>query len=65
MGQKPDDWRAVSLCNDCHNHDQHQHGEPTFWREYHRRTGATVFDLIDAFCKASPVAREIREARQQ
>lgn len=62
LGQKPSDWRTVSLCRECHQR-QHNIGEPSFWREYGNRTGAMVFDLIDAFCKASPVAREIREAR--
>lgn len=56
MGQKPDDWRTVSLCRDCHQR-QHTVGEVTFW------TGRDVDALIDAFCKNSPVASEIRIAR--
>ena len=56
MGQKPDDWRTVSLCKVCHN-AQHEIGERTFWG------GQDVEALIDAFCKASPKAREIAEAR--
>lgn len=56
MSQKPDDWRTVSLCRDCHR-AQHEIGERTFWE------GRDVDALIDAFCKASPKAREIREAR--
>lgn len=56
MGQKPDDWRAVSLCKECHQR-QHNIGEHTFW-------GLTdVEGLIDAFCKASPVAAYIRATR--
>lgn len=56
MGQKPDDWRTVSLCRSCHQ-KQHTNGEASFWR------GVDVNALIDAFCKASPRAREIREVR--
>lgn len=56
MGQKPDDWRAVSLCHECHVR-QHTLGEATFW------TGRDVEALIDAFCKASPKAAEIRQVR--
>ncbi len=56
ISQKPDDWRTVSLCKPCHQR-QHNIGELTFWR------GADVEGLIEAFCKASPKAREIREAR--
>lgn len=61
MGQKPHDWRTVSLCKECH---QRQHtGEMTFWTQYCAASGQTVDDLIEAFCKASPKSREIREAR--
>ena len=56
MGEKPHDWRSVSLCRTCHAR-QHTIGEPAFWK------GRDVEALIDAFCKASPKAREIREAR--
>lgn len=59
MGQKPDDWRTVSLCKPCHNR-QHNVGEPTFWEN---ATTADVFALIEAFCKASPKAAEIRAVR--
>ena len=58
MGQKPHDWRAVSLCKDCHT-KQHTIGEATFWKQ----AGQDVEVLIDAFCRTSPVAREIKEAR--
>ena len=61
MGQKPDDWRTVSLCRGCHE-SQHT-GERTFWDRYRKEHGCTVNDLIEAYCKASPVAREIKEAR--
>lgn len=56
MGQKPDDWRTVSLCSICHA-AQHSIGEKTFWH------GLDVEALIDAFCKASPKAAEIRSVR--
>jgi len=59
MGQKPDDWRTVSLCRDCHQR-QHNVGEATFWEN---ATTADVEALIDAFCKASPCAAEIRQVR--
>lgn len=67
MGQKPDDWRAVSLCAGpnsnnlgqlgCHNR-QHIVGEETFWKGNH------VEALIDSFCKASPKASEIAQVRK-
>ena len=56
MGQRPHDYLTVSLCRDCHR-KQHTIGEATFWK------GQDVQALIEAFCKASPKAREIREAR--
>lgn len=57
MGQKPDDWRVVSLCKDCH---QRQHtGEATFWK------GRDVEALIAAFCHASPKRREIEAAKRE
>lgn len=58
MGQRPDDFRTVSLCKACHS-AQHRVGEQTFWR------GIDVEALIDAFCKASPKAAEIRRVRQE
>lgn len=58
IGQKPDDWRAVSLCRD-HHARQHEVGERTFW------AGIDVEALIEAFCKASPRASEIRRHRQE
>lgn len=56
MGQKPDDWRTVGLCRDCHTR-QHEVGERTFWQ------GRDIEALIDAYCRASPRAAEIRIAR--
>lgn len=66
LGRKPDDWRGVALCHDCHCGEQHTKlGEPAFWAEYERKHGQTVWDLMDAFCKASPKAAEIRSIRQE
>jgi hypothetical protein len=57
IGQKPDDFRAVSLCRDCH---QRQHtGEATFWKD------RNVEDLIAAFIKASPKRREIEQEMKE
>jgi len=56
MGQKPDDWRTVPLCQGCH-YRQHTIGEETFWK------GRDIEALINEFCKASPRAAQIREAR--
>jgi hypothetical protein len=58
MGQKPDDWRTVPLCRE-HHRIQHNVGEQTFWN------GTDIEALIEAFCKASPKAREIKEAQSQ
>lgn len=62
MGQKPDDWRTVSLCNDCHKSGakaQHNVGERAFW------TGIDVEGLIAAFIAASPKRREIEQVRKE
>lgn len=71
MGQKPDDWRAVSLCRDCHR-KQHEVGEYSFWGLVCSErddddiwTVANPYALIEAFCKASPKASEIRRIRQE
>lgn len=56
MGTKPSDWRAVSLCHECHAL-QHRIGEATFWSD------RDVEALVDAFCRASPKAFEIRKLR--
>lgn len=57
MGQKPDDWRTVSLCKECHTR-QHT-GERTFWQ------GRDVEGLIAAFVAASPKRREIEQAKRE
>lgn len=62
MGQKPHDYYAVPLCKGCHAR-QHIKGEDTFWRTYHAASGQTVEQLIDALCKESPKAAEIRKRR--
>ena len=58
MGQRPDDFRTVSLCKPCHV-SQHENGERTFWK------GRDVEALIEAFCKASPKAADIRRVRAE
>jgi hypothetical protein len=57
IGQKPDDFRTVSLCRECHA-TQHRVGEATFWR------GLDVEKLIAEFCKASPRAYAIAEEKR-
>lgn len=61
MGQKPDDWRTVSLCggvDGCHAR-QHRVGEATFWR------GKNVEALIAAFIEASPRKVQIKQAQRE
>lgn len=57
-GQKPDDFRTVSLCHDCHAR-QHRVGEQTFWQ------GHDIAGLIEAFIKASPRRAEIERIRRE
>ena len=59
MGQKPDDWRTISLCHECHA-AQHRLGERTFWEAH-----GSPESVIAAFCKASPKAAEIRAIRKE
>lgn len=62
MGQKPDDWRGVSLCHDCHTgggQAQHNVGEQSFWR------GVDVEGLIRAFIQESPRRRQIEDAMRE
>jgi 5-methylcytosine-specific restriction endonuclease McrA len=58
IGQRPDDWNAVSLCADCHRR-QHNIGEASFWR------GQNVGDLIAAFIKASPRRHQIEQEMRE
>lgn len=70
MGEKPDDWRGVSLCAGpnsniegqlgCHNR-QHIVGERTFWAD----AMVDVEALIAAFIKASPRRAEIQAAMKE
>ena len=48
MGQKPDDFRVVSLCK-FHHTRQHSVGEETLWREFSESGQGDVEELIDAF----------------
>lgn len=65
MSMTPHDYLGTCLCAACHHGAQHQKGEATFWAEYERKHGQTVWELIDSLCAASPVAREIREWRKE
>lgn len=58
MGQKPSDYRTVSLCTPCHQR-QHNIGEATFWR------GKDVEALVAAFIAASPRKFEIAQAQRE
>lgn len=64
LSQKPDDHRTVPLCK-AHHAAQHTQGEQTFWRTYEIASGQTVDDLIEALCKASPKAAEIRAHKRE
>lgn len=68
IGQKPDDWRTVSLCIECHRggrNSQHTLGEQTFWTRVYDAGGGAVEDLIAEFIKASPRRREIEQAMKE
>ena len=68
IGQKPDDWRVVPLCDGrwasadgalgCHNR-QHTVGEATFWAD------KDVDALLQDFGAASPRAAEIRRVKAE
>jgi hypothetical protein len=58
MGQKPDDFRTVSLCAE-HHRRQHNIGEEYFWR------GIDVEGLIVEFIKASPKRHEIEQVMRE
>ncbi len=58
IGQKPDDWRTVSLCKVCHQH-QHFIGEKTFWAV------RDVEKLISEFIAASPKRADILQVQRE
>ena len=58
LGEKPSDFRAVPLCSG-HHRRQHEIRERTFW------AGIDLDGLLEAFCKASPKASEIRQAKRE
>jgi hypothetical protein len=60
VGQKPDDFRTVSLCK-FHHSEQHRLGEKTFWTGEWR----DVEQLISEFIKASPKRHEIEAIRKE
>ena len=61
IGQKPDDWNTVSLCQ-SHHVLQHAMGEASFWT---RIAWKDPQDLIEAFIKASPKRHEIEQIRRE
>jgi hypothetical protein len=61
IGQKPDDWRAVSLCRD-HHAEQHRIGELTFWDHVVQQSPETV---IAEFIKASPRRAQIEQTMRE
>lgn len=60
FGQKPDDFRTVSLCK-VHHGIQHSIGEASFWKAHK----IDPERLIEAFCNASPKAAEIRRVKME
>lgn len=62
-GQKPDDWRTVSLCQPCHQY-QHTIGEPRFWA-IQAAHGVEVEKLVAEFIKASPKRHEIEQVQRE
>lgn len=65
LSQKPHDWLTVPLCHDCHHNDQHQHGEPGFWKRYALKHRQTVWALLDMLAIKSPVSKEIEREKQE
>jgi hypothetical protein len=73
-GEKPDDWLTTPLCDGpfsnidgktgCHR-VQHAMGEQSFWRDYARRHGQTVHQLIEALIASSPKRKEIERVRKE
>lgn len=59
MGKKPSDFYTISLCSKHHS-EQHQIGEASFEIRY----DISMRELAEEFSKASPLATEIRERKQ-
>lgn len=64
MGFKPADFDCVPLCKNCHQ-EQHSIGERTFWTAYQAEHGQSVHELVWHLQKASPKAREIKDAKRE
>lgn len=62
MGFKPADHDTAPLCS-AHHAQQHNTGERSFWAAYEKAAGQSVDQLIEALCKDSPRAMEIRKVR--
>jgi hypothetical protein len=61
VGQKPDDFRALSLCRDHHS-EQHRVGERTFWKHV---AAIDPEAMIAEFIKASPKRHEIEQIMRE
>ncbi len=61
IGQKPDDWNAVSLCQHHHS-EQHRLGEASFWQRIAQHNPQ---EMIAAFINASPKRAEIQSVRRE
>jgi ribosomal protein L44E len=58
MGIKPSSRWVVSLCRNCHQHDQHQKGERSFWNKLGI---ADPKRLAEEFARKSPHWPKLRE----
>jgi hypothetical protein len=63
VGQKPDDWRTISLCQ-YHHAMQHRVGEQSFWNRVDVPI-ASAETLIAEFIKASPKRFEIEAVMKE
>ncbi len=60
MGQKPDDWNTISLCQ-FHHGIQHRDGEASFAKAF----GIDLSALAAEFAAKSPKAAEIRAIQRE
>jgi hypothetical protein len=61
VGQKPDDWNAVSMCQ-AHHSEQHRIGEVSFWTKVAQQSPQ---ELVAAFIHASPKRQEIQQVQRE
>lgn len=60
VGQKPDDFRTLSLCRD-HHAEQHRIGEQSFAAAHQIDLG----QLVEEFCIFSPKSADIRRIKAE